>query len=184
MELEKYLDDFNKKTQKSIDHFVFEMSKISTGKANPQIVKKIKVMYYDNPTELDEIATIMVPEPQQLLIKPFDATSTKDIVKAILSANLGNFPMADEGNQIRITFPPMTSDRRKELVKSLSKFIEQAKVGVRNARQEIIKAIKSDAELSEDMQKNYVEKIELEVKKKIERISTLAKIKENDLNAF
>ncbi|MFL1058447.1 ribosome-recycling factor, partial [Mycoplasmopsis synoviae] len=113
----------------------------STGKANPQIVKKIKVMYYDNPTELHKIATIMVPEPQQLLIKPFDATSTKDIVKAILSVNLGNFPMTDEGNQIRITFPPMTSDRRKELVKSISKFIEQAKVGVRNARQEIIKAI-------------------------------------------
>lgn len=180
MELDLYLLDLHDKSEKSINHFKFEMSKISTGRANPQLIKGIKVVYYDAPTSLEELANITVPEPQQLLIKPYDVTSVKEITKALDKANLGIQPI-DEGNQIRLTFPALTTDRRKEMIKNLGKLSEAAKVGVRNARQDVNKAIKNDEELSEDEQKIYLDKIQKEVDNLIENISSLTKEKEDEL---
>ncbi|SYV98002.1 Ribosome-recycling factor [Mycoplasmopsis edwardii] len=180
MELDLYLLDLHDKSEKSINHFKFEMSKISTGRANPQLIKGIKVVYYDAPTSLEELANITVPEPQQLLIKPYDVTSVKEIAKALDKANLGIQPV-DEGNQIRLTFPTLTTDRRKEMIKNLGKLSEAAKVGVRNARQDVNKAIKNDEELSEDEQKVYLDKIQKEVDNLIENISSLTKEKEDEL---
>ncbi|WBP84041.1 ribosome recycling factor [Mycoplasmopsis edwardii] len=180
MELDLYLLDLHDKSEKSINHFKFEMSKISTGRANPQLIKGIKVVYYDAPTSLEELANITVPEPQQLLIKPYDVTSVKEIAKALDKADLGIQPV-DEGNQIRLTFPALTTDRRKEMIKNLGKLSEAAKVGVRNARQDVNKAIKNDEELSEDEQKVYLDKIQKEVDNLIENISSLTKEKEDEL---
>ncbi|QGZ97194.1 ribosome recycling factor [Mycoplasma sp. NEAQ87857] len=180
MELELYLLDFEEKCEKAISHYRFELSKISTGRANPQIVKGVRVMYYDTQTPLEELANISVPEPQQLLIKPYDITSIKEIVKALDKANLGVLPI-DEGNQIRITFPPLTTDRRREMVKNLSKYTETAKVGVRNARQDANKAIKNDEELSEDEQKRYLDVVQKNVDKQIDKINSIASEKEKDL---
>ncbi|WP_036452505.1 ribosome recycling factor [Mycoplasma buteonis] len=180
MEFDLYQLDFEDKCEKAISHYRFEMSKISTGRANPQIIKGIKVNYYDVMTPLDELVNISVPEPQQLLIKPYDITSVKEILKALDKANLGITPV-DEGNQVRLTFPALTTDRRREMVKSIAKFTEAAKVGVRNARQDANKAIKNDEELSEDMQKNYLDRIQKLVDKQTAVISELVKQKEDEL---
>ncbi|TQC51501.1 ribosome recycling factor [Mycoplasmopsis mucosicanis] len=183
MELDLYLLKFDEIATKAIHHYNFELSKISTGRANPQIVKGIRVDYYGTPTPLEEISSISVPEPSQLLIKPFDMSSVKDIAKAILAANIGVNPV-DEGNQIRLTFPTLTTDRRKELVKSLSKYTEQAKVGVRNARQDVLKSIKADEELSEDEQKRYQDAIQKAVDAKMDEISKITSSKEKELTSL
>ncbi|VEU78169.1 ribosome recycling factor [Mycoplasmopsis columbinasalis] len=180
MELELYLEEFRTEADKAANHYAFELSKISTGRANPQLIKGIKVLYYDTPTPIEELANISVPEPQQLLVKPFDASVTKELVKAILADNL-NVGVADEGNQVRLTFPALTSDRRKELVKSLSKYTEQAKIGVRNVRQNINKQIKADEELTEDEQKKYLDEIQKQTDLKIAHIETMTKAKEKEL---
>ncbi|UUM19844.1 MULTISPECIES: ribosome recycling factor [unclassified Mycoplasma] len=180
MEIGLYLLDLEEKCEKAIHHYRFEMSKISTGRANPQIVKGIRVEYYGTPTPLEELANISVPEAQQLLIKPYDITSVKEVNKALMNANLGVTPI-DEGHQVRLNFPVLTTQRKNEIIKSLSKFSEQAKVGVRNARQEINKQIKADDELSEDMQKNYLDQVQSFVDKQIEKINALTKEKEEQI---
>lgn len=183
MELELYIETFEEISSKSIKHYAFELSKISTGRANPQIIKGIRVDYYGSPTPLEELANISVPEPAQLLVKPFDMSSVKDIAKAILAANIGVNPV-DEGNQVRLTFPALTSERRKELVKSLAKYTEQAKVGVRNARHEVLKAIKADEELSEDEQKRYQDVIQKHVDSDIEKINKMTSEKEKEITSL
>ncbi|WP_025755197.1 ribosome recycling factor [Mycoplasmopsis cricetuli] len=180
MEINLYLLDLEEKCEKAINHYRFELSKISTGRANPQIVKGIKIDYYNTPTALEELANISVPEPQQLLIKPYDITSVKEVNKALLNANLGVTPV-NEGHQIRLDFPALTTQRKKEIIKNLSKYTEQAKVGVRNARQEINKQIKNDDELSEDLQKNYLEQVQSFVDKQIEKINDLTSEKEKEI---
>ncbi|WP_338822642.1 ribosome recycling factor [Mycoplasmopsis felifaucium] len=180
MEFDIYLLEFEEETEKVLNHYVFELSKISTGRANPQLIKGLKVMYYDTLTPLEELANISVPEAQQLLIKPFDQTCIRDIIKAITNASLGVNPV-DEGSQIRITFPPLTTERKRELVKGLSKHTEVAKVGIRNVRQNINKSIKSDEELSEDVQKRYLDDIQKLVDKKIIHIDDLEAKKEKDI---
>lgn len=180
MELDYYILDLHEQCEKAISHFKFELSKISTGRANPNLIRGIKIMYYETLTPLEEISSIAVPEPQQLLIKPYDISTTADINKALLAANLG-VSSVNEGDKVRITFPTLTTERRKEMVKNLSKFTEAAKVGVRNARQEVNKAIKNDEELTEDDEKKYLEVIQKEVDKQIEIINNLLKDKEKEL---
>ncbi|VEU76352.1 ribosome recycling factor [Mycoplasmopsis columboralis] len=180
MEIGLYLLELEEKCEKAINHYRFEMSKISTGRANPQIVKGIKVEYYGTPTSLEELANISVPEPQQLLIKPYDITSVKEVNKALMNANLGVTPI-DEGHQVRLNFPVLTTQRKKEIIKSLAKHTEQAKVGIRNARQDVNKQIKADEELSEDMQKNYLDQVQTFVDKQIDKVNQLTKEKEDEI---
>ncbi len=183
MELDMYLLTFLEESEKAINHYAFELSKISTGRANPQIIKGIRVNYYDTMTPLEELANVSVPEAQQLLIKPFDISCTHEIAKAILNANIGVNPV-DEGNQVRLTFPSLTTERRREMVKSLSKITEAARVGVRNARQDVNKDIKADEELSEDEQKRYLEAVQKEVDKRMAHIDTMTANKEKELMAI
>ncbi|WP_029905420.1 ribosome recycling factor [Mycoplasmopsis opalescens] len=180
MDFDEILLMFEDACQGPIDHYAFELSKISTGRANPQVVKGIRIDYYDTMTPLEEIANITIPEPQQLLIKPYDATTTKLIAKAIMNANLGVNPV-DEGHQVRLTFPPLTAQRRQELAKSLTKLAEQAKVGIRNARQDANKMIKNDESISEDLQKRYLEDIQKQVDSKMNHINDMTAKKEKEL---
>ncbi|QZE12389.1 ribosome recycling factor [Mycoplasma sp. Ms02] len=180
MELDLYLMELEEKSDKAINHFKFELSKVSTGRANPQLIKGIKVDYYGTPTSIEELANISVPEPQQLLIKPYDQSSVKEIYKTLTNANLGIMPI-DEGHQVRLNFPVLTTERRREMVKNLSKHTEAAKVGVRNARQDVNKSIKADEELSEDEQKKYLDVVQKSVDKLIVQITEIAKEKENEL---
>ncbi|AIA29261.1 ribosome-recycling factor [Mycoplasmopsis californica] len=183
MELDLYLLEFEEGATKAINHYGFELSKVSTGRANPQIVKGIKVDYFGTPTKLEELSSISVPEASQLLIKPYDFSIVKEVTKAITDANIGVNPI-NEGHQVRLKFPALTSERRKELIKGLTKFTEQAKVGIRNARQEVMKSIKNDEELTEDEQKRYQDAVQKEVDAKIEVINKMTAEKEKELNSF
>lgn len=180
MELELYKMDAEDKMQNSVESYELNISKISTGRANPGILNGVKVIYYDTLTPIGEISNITVPEPRQLLIKPYDMAVNKDIAAAINNAKLG-IQAVDEGEKVRISFPELTTERRKELVKSLSNFTEQAKIGIRSGRQDANKHIKSDEELSEDDKRHYLEEIQILTNKYTIKIDELTKIKEKDL---
>ena len=180
MEYELYELEAQDKMEQALEGYRANLSKISAGRANPQLLSSVKVVYYETLTPLVEIAAISVPEPRQLLIKPFDRSVNKDIVSAINKASLG-VNAVDEGDKARITIPEVTTERRKELVKSLAKYTEQARVQVRNARQEANKAIKADEELSEDAEKAYLEEIQKLTNKFTAKVDEMTKAKEKDL---
>ena len=125
---------------------------IRAGRANPAILDKVTVDYYGTPTPLAQVGTISVPDPRQLLIQPWDASILRDIEKAILASDLGLTPNND-GKGIRLNFPAPTEERRKELVKSVSKRAEECKVVIRNVRRDSLdafKAQKKNGEITED----------------------------------
>ena len=172
--------EFEEKAEKAMETYKSNLSKIQVGRANPQILSSIKIDYYDVPTPISQVATISVPEPRQLLIKPFDLSLTKLIVGSINSSQLGVLAV-DEGDKARMTFPMLTTDRRRELVKSLAKYTEQARVAIRQARQEANKDVKASEELSEDDVKHFEGEVQKWTDKNIKKIEETTKIKENDL---
>ncbi len=166
--------------EKAIENYKHNLNKISTGRANPAILNGVKVVYYDTLTPLVEIAAISTPEARQLLIKPFDVSSVKDITAAINSASLG-LNGVNEGSQVRITLPDLTTDRRKEMVKSLANYTEQARIQIRSVRQDVNKSIKADEELSEDDEKHYLDQVQKLVDKFNLLVQQITDEKENDL---
>ena len=179
MELELIQIDAEDKMQTALDTYSSNISKISTGRANPGILSSIKVIYYDSPSPINEIASITVPEPRQLLIKPYDMSVTADIASAINKTDIG-INAVDEGDKIRMTFPELTTDRRKELVKSLAKYTEQAKISIRAARQDANKYLKAN-ELPEDDERHELEEIQKLTDKYIGKVDQITKEKEKDL---
>lgn len=138
--------------EKAIDYLKHEMRGIRTGRASPAMIEFVKVEYYGASTDLKSLALISVPEPTQLLVKPFDAGSVGDIKRAIEAAGLGLNPMS-EGKQLRISVPPLSGERRQQLVAKCKKIGEEAKVVIRNARRDANKhadAIKAAGHHSED----------------------------------
>lgn len=125
---------------KAVTYLKSELKGIRTGRASTALVDFIKVDYYGSPTDLRQLALVSVPEATQIVIKPFDQSSTQTIVKAIQSSGLGLNPMS-EGKQIRLSIPPLSGDRRNQLVGSVKQMAEQAKVAVRNARRDANKHI-------------------------------------------
>lgn len=149
---------------KSVDHFRNEIKGIRTGRATTALVEFIKVDYYGSPTDLKSLAAISVPEPTQILIKPFDAGSLGEIRKAIEAANIGLNPITD-GKQIRVNVPALSGDRRKQLAAQVKKLGEDAKVAVRNVRRDANKHIDvvakdKTAHLSEDQIADLKDKIQ------------------------
>jgi ribosome recycling factor len=146
------LKDCENHMQKSIHSLMEELQTIRTGRANPALVEKLHIEYYGAPTPLLQLASISVPEPRSLMIKPFDKTTLKAIEKAILASDLGLTPNND-GLVIRLNLPPLTEDRRRDLVKRVHHRLEEARVAVRNIRRDTMKDIKEyEAEkmISED----------------------------------
>ncbi|QJG66874.1 ribosome recycling factor [Mycoplasma phocoenae] len=180
MELDLYLMDLEEGSEKVIENFKNQMNKIAVGRANPNLINKIKLNYYDQEMTIEEIASIGTASALQLLVKPYDMGSIKEIEKAIKDQNLP-ISISNEGNQIRLSFPSMTTDKRKEMVKQLNTYTEQARVGIRQIRQDINKNIKNDKELSEDISKQYLDVIQKNIDKSIENINNLSAIKEKDL---
>lgn len=180
MELELYKMEAEEQMQKAIKTYAINLSKISTGRANPSILDSVRVIYYETPTPLNEVASISVPEPRQLLIKPFDMSISKDVASAINNMNLGVHAV-DEGDKVRMTFPELTTERRRQLVKSLAGFTEQAKIGIRSARQDANKEIKKDDELNEDDERYYLEQIQKLTDTFVAKVDELTKSKEKDL---
>ncbi len=160
-----------------------DLSKFRTGRANPTLVKDIKVIYYGAPTPLFQLATISTPDPKQILITPFDKTAAAEIEKAIQKADLGINPIND-GNLVRLNFPSLTEETRKDLVKSMKKRLEDAKVGLRNHRRTVndeLKRIKKDSEASEDEIKKTMEKVQEITDKFIKIVDKIGIEKEKDI---
>jgi len=132
--IDDVLSECRHKMQASVQALKEELTQIRTGRASPGLVEKLEVEYYGQPTALIQLASISVPEPRQLLIRPFDAGSVGDIEKAILTSDLGLTPNND-GKVIRLNLPMLTEERRKELVKVVGARVEEARIAVRNVRQ-------------------------------------------------
>ena len=158
MDIKVYED----KMEKTLSNLQEENVSIREGRANPHILDKIQVDYYGTPSSLQSVANISVPEARMIQIQPWEASLIKDIEKAILASDIGLTP-ANDGKVIRLVFPELTEDRRKELVKDVKKKGENAKVAVRNVRRDANDTIKKENkanEISEDEQKQLEDKIQ------------------------
>lgn len=169
--------------EKSIDSLKKELSLIRTGRANPSVLNDVRVNYYGAMTPINQMASISVPEAQQIVIKPFDKTQLKEIEKAIQLADLNLVPQND-GIVIRINFPALTEQRRKELCKDVKKLVEEAKVACRNIRRdanEQLKKLEKNHQISEDELENYNEEIQKITDKFIAKTDVCGKEKEKQI---
>lgn len=164
------------KMQKTLDVLAKELAAVRAGRANPAVLDKITVEYYGAPTPLNQVAAISTPDPRTLAVQPWDGSVLKAIEKAIQVSDLGINPQND-GKQIRLSFPPLTEERRKELIKGASKTGEEAKVALRNIRRDAMdkfKAQKKKSEITEDDLKiieKDMQKLTDDYIKEVERIA-------------
>ena len=171
------------KMQKAIDYLCEELAGIRAGRANPAILNKITVEYYGVPTPLNQIGAISVPEARQILITPWDRSLLGAITKAIQVAELGVNPIND-GNGVRLTFPELNEERRKQIVKEVRALGEDAKVAVRNVRRDGIdeaKKLKTDGQMTEDELKGAEDKIQKITDKYVEKIEKVIADKEKEV---
>lgn len=174
---------YEEKMVKSYEVLLDEYASIRAGRANPHVLDKLRVDYYGTPTPLQQVANVSVPEPRMILIQPWERKLIKDIEKAILTSDLGINPNND-GNAIRLVFPELTEERRKELAKDVKKKGEGAKVAVRNIRRDAndaIKKMEKAGEISEDDQAEGEEKIQKITDKMIEKIDKAVEAKTKEI---
>jgi ribosome recycling factor len=160
-----------------------DLSGIRTGRASPALVERLQVEYYGAPTPLVQLASISVPEPRALMIRPFDATSLKAIERGILASDLGLTPNND-GKVIRLNLPPLTEERRRDLVKIVHNRLEDSRVAVRNIRRDLIKDLREfekEKLISEDDLKKAEEELQKLTDKFIEQIDTIGFNKEKEI---
>ncbi|PTL39630.1 ribosome recycling factor [Alkalicoccus saliphilus] len=177
------LKQAEEKMNKSVEAFGKELATIRAGRANPSLLDKVQVEYYGALTPLNQLASISVPEGRMLLITPFDKSAMQNIEKGIQKADLGLSPNND-GNVIRITIPALTEERRKELIKLVGRYAEEAKVAVRNIRREAndeLKKLQKDGELTEDELKRSQEDVQKLTDKTIKSIDEHSKRKEDEV---
>ena len=177
---------FEEKMEKSLNALSADLLTIRAGRANPHVLDKIRVDYYGSPTPIQQVANISIPEARMIVIQPWERSLIKEIEKAILTSELGINP-SNDGSVIRLTFPELTEDRRKELAKDVKKKGENAKVAIRNIRRDANDAVKKaekSGDISEDemtqaeekMQKTtdkYITKVDSEVDAKMKEIMTV-----------
>ena len=174
---------FDEKMQKTIEFLEEDYASIRAGRANPHLLDKIKVDYYGTPSGLNAVANISVPEARIIQIQPWEAKMVKEISKAILASDLGITP-TDDGRVIRLVFPELTEDRRKELAKDIKKKGENAKVAVRNVRRdanEAVKKIGKSGEISEDVQKQIEDEINKMTEKYCDKCDKLSDEKTKEI---
>ena len=179
MDSDMIMLEFTDKMDKALEALDKRFATVRAGRANPSSLDGISVDYYGSMTPLKQLATISVPEARQLLIKPFDKGALKDIEKAILASNLGYTPNND-GETIRIIIPELTEERRREYVKEAKNISEEAKIALRNIRQDANNSIKK-LEIPEDDQKRGQEDIQELINKYNKIVDEKLKVKENEL---
>lgn len=178
--------DYNQieeKMEKTINVLEENFAEIRAGRANPAILNKVKVDYYGVPTPINQVAGISVPEARMIVIQPWDASILKEIEKAILVADIGINPNND-GKLIRLNFPELTEDRRKEIVKDIKKLSEEAKIAVRAIRRDamdLAKKEQKDGEMTEDEEKQAEEKIQKLTDNKVGIIDDMSAKKEKEI---
>jgi len=175
--------EYEEEINKAIKHYESELSGVRAGRANPHILDKILVDYYGTMTPIAHMANISVPEARQLLISPWDISNVKNIAKAILNSDLGLTP-TDDGRVIRLNFPMLTEERRRELVKQTRKLVEDTKVICRNARRDAIeelKKLKKDGEITEDAESSYEKDVQKILDEKTAKIEKMMDEKEKEI---
>lgn len=173
------LEESQEKMEKSLESFTRELSTVRTGRANPTMLDRVMVDYWGAKTPLNQVAGISVVEGRQLLVKPYDKSTLKDIEHGVYEADLGLTPQND-GEVIRINVPPLTEDRRKEYVKLAKKYAEEAKVALRNIRRSSNDDV-DKAGLAEDEVKQGKERVQKLTDEYVQKIDQLTKEKEEDL---
>ena len=175
--------EFEDKNEKAIAHLKSEFLAVRAGRANPHVLDKITVDYYGSPTPLAHVSNISVQDARQLVISPWDASLVKEINKAIMASDIGLTP-SDDGRIIRLTFPMLTEDRRRELVKSTKKIAEDTKVICRNARRDALdelKKLKKDGSISEDDMASYEKDIQKTLDAACTKIDSMMEEKEKEI---
>ncbi len=171
------------KMEKTIEVFSQKLSEVRAGRANPAILNKVKIDYYGTQTPINQVAAISVPEARLIVIQPWDASVLKEIEKAILASDIGINPNND-GKVIRLAFPELNEERRKELVKDIKKMGEETKVAVRNVRREGIdtaKSMQKNGEMTEDELKHAENEIQKMTDKYIDEVDAVLEKKEKEV---
>ena len=177
------LQVYNDKMVKAVEHLAFDFSTIRAGRANPHVLDKIRVDYYGTPTPIQQVGNVSVPEPRMLQIAPWDKSLIKPIEKAILTSDIGINP-SNDGTVIRLIFPELTEERRKDLAKDVKKKGEAAKVAIRNIRRDAndtFKKMNKANELTEDDQKDLENKLQKMTDKFIADIDKAVDAKTKDI---
>ena len=175
--------EFEVKMQKSIEAYRNELDTVRAGRANPNILSRVDVDYYGSPTPVNQIGTISTPDARTIVIQPWDSTTLKAIEKAILASDIGITP-ANDGKVVRLVFPQLTEDRRKELKKQVSKLGEDAKVAIRNIRRDAMdkaKDMKKNGDMTEDEQKASEKSVQDLTDKYIKNIDEITAAKEKEI---
>lgn len=181
--MDERLKVFEEKMEKAVSVLRSDYATIRAGRANPHVLDQITVDYYGVPSGIQQVANVSVPEPRMLLIQPWEKSLIKSIEKAILTSDLGINP-SNDGSVIRLVFPEMTEDRRKELAKDVKKKGDGAKVAIRNIRRDAndtIKKLNKGGEISEDEQKQLEEKVQKLTDKFIEKVDREIDIKSKEI---
>ncbi|MFC4184571.1 ribosome recycling factor [Saccharococcus thermophilus] len=171
------------KMDKAVQAFSRELATIRAGRANPSLLEKVTVDYYGVETPINQLASISVPEARLLVIQPYDKSVIKEMEKAILASDLGLTP-SNDGSVIRIVIPPLTEERRRELVKLVKKYSEDAKVAVRNIRRDAndeLKKLEKNGEITEDELRGYTDDIQELTDDHIAKIDAITKEKEKEV---
>ena len=180
--MQEHLKLYEDKMEKSLDVLLDEYASIRAGRANPHVLDKIKVDYYGTPTPIQQVANVSVPEARMIQIQPWEKKIIKDIEKAILMSDIGINPTND-GTVIRLVFPELTEDRRKELAKEVKKKGEEAKVAVRNVRRDGNVAFKKlkGTEISEDEIKDLEDELQKITDKYVAKIDKMVEAKSKEI---
>lgn len=176
--------EISEKMQKTVDVLNNQFASVRAGRANASVLQQISVEYYGTPTPIQQIATVSSPDPRTLVIQPWDVSSLKGIEKAIQASELGINPTND-GRVIRLVFPQLTEERRKELVKVTRKYAEEGKVAIRNIRRDSVekyKAMKKKSEITEDDLKIIEKDLQNLTDEYIKKIDALSENKEKELS--
>lgn len=175
--------DAEERMKHAIEHLKQDLAGFRTGRANPAMVERITVDYHGTPMQLQHLASITVPEPRQLLIQPWDQSAVPAIEKAIQKSELGVNPVSD-GRSLRITLPPLTEERRKDLIKQVHKRTEEGRIAIRNIRRDLhehLRQMQKNKQISEDDLKRHEQQMEKLTHKYIEEIDKLQKAKDEEL---
>ena len=180
--MDERLVQFDEKMQKTMNNLSEEFGSIRAGRANPHVLDKLRVDYYGTPTPIQQVGNITVPEARMIQIAPWEKSLIKDIEKAILSSDIGITP-SNDGVVIRLVFPELTEERRKDLVKEVKKKAEECKVAVRNIRRDGNDAFKklAKAEISEDEIKELEENLQKITDKYIKEVDAMAEEKSKEI---
>jgi ribosome recycling factor len=181
--LDELFAELNSRMQKATDGLSKELATLRAGRATPALLDHIMVDYQGTTIPLHQLATISIPEANLIIIQPWDRTSLRDIERAILTANIGLNP-ANDGNIIRVVIPPLSEERRKELVKFVSRKVEERRVAVRNIRRdgiEKLREMEKNKEISEDELKNNTRKIDQLTEACVAKVNELGQRKEKEI---